>query len=413
MKTGTYADATKAVEILRSGGFTAYLAGGCVRDLLMERMPVDYDIATSARPDDVLDLFPGSVAVGKSFGVVLVYVRKSCFDVATFREDHSYADGRHPESVSFTDAETDALRRDFTINAMFYDPLAKKVIDYVGGQADIEARVVRTVGDASERFAEDHLRMLRAVRFQSTLGFALDTETAAAIAHNAPLLARISTERIRDEFVRMLMESPRPGDAVVQLNRLGLLEVFLPEVAAATREEVSAFAHATTMLNVAHAERGITLMLTMLFTCLQERSRRTVAAILKRLRMSSADIDCVCAATDALMRIPGAETMKLSTLRKMAGSEHFGVALETYRLWRLVTGGDCDLYDMLSGLEETLAPEGILPEPWITGEDVVSMGVPKGPKVGRLTEKAYDLQLERKVENRESLLEWLREEACR
>jgi len=224
---------TTAVDILRklrAEGFTAYFAGGAVRDKLLGRVPKDYDIATNALPDQVEAIFPKTVAVGKAFGVIMVVQDGREIEVATFREDAGYQDGRRPDSVNFCGAEEDAKRRDFTVNGMFWDPVADEVIDYVGGKDDLEKKRIRAIGDPQRRFAEDHLRMLRAVRFTHTLGFTMEPETRSAIKNHAADLAKISMERIENEFSRILTESLRPGDALAELVELGLMEHIIPEI---------------------------------------------------------------------------------------------------------------------------------------------------------------------------------------
>ena len=224
--------ARNITERLQAAGFTALWAGGCVRDMIMGRSPKDYDIATNATPTQVMTIFPRAIAVGKSFGVVRVIVQDNEYEVATFRKDHAYKDGRHPDAVSFTDEKTDALRRDFTVNALFFDPLKDKIHDYAGGQADISAGLIRAVGNPDDRFAEDHLRMLRAVRFAATLDFKLDPLTFEAIRNNAEQIKKISVERIQQELTRILLESKRAGDAGELLLQSGLLQIILPEVTA-------------------------------------------------------------------------------------------------------------------------------------------------------------------------------------
>ncbi|MCC6539951.1 MAG: CCA tRNA nucleotidyltransferase, partial [Bryobacterales bacterium] len=216
---------------MRGAGHTAYLVGGCVRDLLLDRPAKDFDVATSARPEAVLALFPGAGQVGAHFGVVLVQDGAATVEVATFRSDHAYRDGRHPEAVTFeTDPRQDALRRDFTINAMMMDPATGAVLDFAGGRADLAAGVIRAVGDPLARFGEDHLRMLRAVRFAARLGFSIEPETLAAIQALAPRLAQIAAERVHDEFARILTEGgARRGVELLDVS--GLLAQILPEAA--------------------------------------------------------------------------------------------------------------------------------------------------------------------------------------
>src|SRR5204863_4745644 len=195
--------ARRIVERLRGEGHIAYFAGGCVRDIVRRMTPKDYDVATSAAPETVQKIFPRTHAVGAHFGVIIVLENDFQFEVATFRSDDAYIDGRHPSAVHFSSPEEDAQRRDFTINGMFYDPVADNVIDFVGGRADIDAKLVRAIGEPAQRFAEDRLRMLRAVRFGTVLGYQIHSETWKALLANAPSINQISAERIRDELVRI------------------------------------------------------------------------------------------------------------------------------------------------------------------------------------------------------------------
>ena len=257
--------ALRVVQVLQSRGYTAYFAGGCVRDRLMGRIPRDYDVATSARPEEVEALFPRTVPIGKAFGVVAVVDGKQTVEVATFRSERGTVDGRHPESVTFCAAEEDALRRDFTINGMFYDPVENQLHDYVNGQRDLEKRIIAAIGDPFERFEEDHLRMLRAVRFAHTLGFTLDERSANAIRSMAHPITRISAERIEMELTRTLIESRRPGDALRHLHELGLLDPVLPEITPMIGQEQPArfhpegdvFEHTVLMLNLMNEQAGM------------------------------------------------------------------------------------------------------------------------------------------------------------
>ena len=224
-------DAERIVETLRAAGHEAYFAGGCVRDMVMGVEPHDYDIATSARPEEVVRLFPGSLTVGAQFGVVVVLAGSGDFEVATFRADAPSSDGRHPDSVRFCSAREDVARRDFTINGMLYDPVAQRVIDWVEGQEDVRRRVIRAIGNPEERFAEDKLRLLRAVRFAARLDYAIEEKTYAAMVRMAPHAGEVSAERIRDELVRILT-GPNAGRAVRLMHDTGLLKPVLPEIEA-------------------------------------------------------------------------------------------------------------------------------------------------------------------------------------
>lgn len=421
---------------LHEAGFCAYWAGGCVRDKLLGRVPKDYDIATNALPEDVLALFPNSTAVGKSFGVVVVPMQGSSFEVATFRQERDYRDGRHPESVTFCDARTDASRRDFTVNALFYDPATDEVLDYVEGQQDIAGKVIRCVGDASERFREDHLRMLRAARFASTLEFTIDDGTAKAIKRDSALIHRISPERIRDELVRILCDTRKAGDALILLDELGLLAHVLPEVLPMKGQEQppefhpegDVFTHTVLMLNEMPFPRTHVLAFATLLhdvgkppTAFLDGERwrfnghaslggDMAEQILKRLRFPSATVDAVSACIKGHMRFIDVPRMKRSTLRRLVGRPTFETELELHRLDCAGSHRDLKHYDYLVNLQKEFESEPVLPDPWITGRDLMKIGIKEGPEIGKWKQTAYDAQLEEQFPGRESLLEWITSE---
>ncbi len=430
--------AQAAVERLQENGFTAYWAGGCVRDKLLDRSPKDYDVATDATPDEIAALFPHAILVGKSFGVVRAPVEGTYLEIATFRRDSVYLDGRRPESVTFTTPREDAQRRDFTINALFYDPIGGVLHDFVGGRADLEEGIVRCVGDPARRFAEDHLRMLRAVRFAATLGFRIADETAEAIRAHAPSIARISQERIRDELTRTLCEARRPGEAVAMLERLGLLPVILPEVSAMVGQEQppqfhpegDVFTHTVLMLDTMPPDRGLRLAYAVLlhdvgkpitaqtaadrirFHGHASEGARLAEKILRRLRLRTDDITFICACIRNHMRFIHVSEMRQATLRKMVGAETFPVELELHRLDCLASHRKLDNYDFLQAYLRDLEAESeeALPDRWVRGNDVLAAGVPQGPRIGQWLKAAYDAQLEGRFEGREQLLEWLKEQ---
>jgi len=427
--------AAEAVRILQSAGFTAYWAGGCVRDILMGKSPKDYDIATSATPDEVLGLFPRSKAVGKAFGVVRAPMGGEFFEIATFRKDHAYVDGRRPSAVSFTDAETDAQRRDFTVNAMFHDPVADALHDFVGGRADIDARTIRCVGDPAERFAEDHLRMLRAARFAASLDFAMDPATAAAIAEHAAMAGSIAPERVREELVRLLLESTRAGDALELLDSVGLLDVILPEVTAMKGQEQppqfhpegDVYTHTVLMLNLM-TERSLQLAFAILlhdvgkpltmsqgedrirFDGHATKSAEMAEDIMHRLRFSRNDTDTVVYAIRNHMRIMDVQKMRESKLRKLLAAPSFPLEIELHRLDCLASHGGLDNYEFLLEFQSRLAAEPVLPERWVTGRDLIEMGLEEGPCVGAWLKRAYDAQLDNRFGGREEIIEWIRTE---
>ncbi|MBI2440814.1 MAG: CCA tRNA nucleotidyltransferase [Lentisphaerae bacterium] len=423
------------VRRLTEKGFRALWAGGCVRDLLMQRAPKDFDVATSAAPEEVERLFPGAVTVGKSFGVVRVKVQGCEYEVATFRQDQAYRDGRHPEGVIFSDERTDALRRDFTVNALFFDPLRGQVLDYVGGQADLAARLIRAVGRAEDRFAEDHLRMIRAARFASTLNFELEAATAEAIRRQAPKIATVSAERIQQELTHILLEAARPGTALELLRDLGLLPIILPEVAALKGQEQppefhpegDVWTHTIMMLN-AMRNQDLRLAYAVLLhdvgkpgtaTFASERIRFNCHAgvgaalaetMLKRLRLPNDDIKAIAYCIGNHMRFMDVQRMRKATLHRLVGAATFATELELHRLDCEASHGDMANYRFLVEFQAAAQAAPILPKPWVTGHDVLSLGVSAGPEVGRWKKKVYDQQLEGAVPNREAALEWLRRE---
>lgn len=430
------------VRALREAGYTALFAGGCVRDALLERAVKDIDIATSARPDDVERLFAGqTAAVGKAFGVVIVTRDDLAFEVATFRADGAYTDGRRPDTVRFTGAREDAARRDFTINGLFWDPASGRVLDFVGGRADLAAGIVRAIGDPAARFAEDHLRLLRAVRFTAVLGFRLDPATAAAMRQHAEDLRNVSAERIGQEFTRMLCESPRASVALELLRELELLPVFLPEVAAmhgvqqpaAYHPEGDVWAHTGLMLDAVPAPRDATLAYAALLhdvgkpPTLQLEPDATGAcvprfpnhahvggpmarAILLRLRRPAELTEDVAAAVERHMTFADVTHMRPATLRRFMGARTFPLELMLHRLDVTQSHGKLGALQFLEAKQAEFAAETILPEPWVRGRDLLALGLAPGPTVGRWLNRAYDAQLEGRFPDREALLAWLTRE---
>ena len=427
------------LQTLQDAGFTAYWAGGCVRDRLLNRPAKDIDIATSARPEEVLRLFPGALEVGKSFGVVKVSLHGCVFDVATFRRDLAYADGRHPQGIEFAGPEEDARRRDFTINGLFCDPRKNLVIDFVGGQEDLRARRIRTIGEPMDRFGEDYLRLLRAARFSSVLEFSIDPETAAAIRTLAPRLSSISAERIQGELTRILLESPRPGHGIALLQELGLLRIVLPEVAAMDgvpqppeyHPEGDVFTH-TVMMLYAMSRPDIVLAWSVLLhdvgkPATIERVRRAdgtelirfrghaeqgadiAARILERLRMPGNETDRILHCIRQHMKFIDVPRMRRSTLRRMIGAPTFEAELELHRLDCACSHGDLSNHEFLLVQRDQFAAEPPLPEPWVNGHDIMALGIPEGPLVGSWHRRAYDAQLEGRFAGRKDLLAWLKE----
>ena len=433
---------TRAVQIaadLRSRAFQAWLVGGCVRDLVLGREPLDYDIATDARPEELLRLFPRAQLVGAQFGVVLV----DEVEIATFRSDHSYTDGRHPGQVVFeTDARQDVLRRDFTINALLLDPsvlnspyssssLSSAVVDYVGGLADLQAGVIRAIGDPQRRFQEDHLRMLRAVRFAARFGFEIESATLSAIQKLHAQILRVSPERIRDELVRILTEGgPRRGFELLDVS--GLLGDILPEVAAMKgvaqppefHPEGDVWTHTLIMLEGLRSPSA-TLALGVLlhdvgkpgtfrladrirFDGHVELGERIAREILNRLRFSNAEIDQVIALIAHHMRFSHVHQMRESTLKRMLRLPGFDEHLELHRLDCSSSHGLLENYEFAKSKFEQAAPEELRPIRLVTGDDLIAAGYAPGPDFSRMLEVAEDAQLEARIHSKEEGLELVR-----
>jgi poly(A) polymerase len=430
------------LETLRAAGHQAYFAGGCVRDERLGRTPKDYDIASNALPEQVEALFPKTIAIGKVFGVIAVIIDGRPFEVATFREDAGYQDGRRPDSVNFCGAEEDAKRRDFTINGMFFDPAENRLIDYVGGQEDLQKKVIRAIGDPEKRFQEDHLRMLRAIRFAHTLGFAIDPATRAAIKKLAPLITKISAERIEQEFSRTLTESIKPGDALIDLLETGLLEQIMPELLPMVgmeqppqyHPEGDVFEHTVLMLNLmdfSKVESARELAYSVLLhdvgkPCTQSigpgrdgemrirfdghacASARIAEGILLRMRLPKKEQKHILEAVKGHMRFIDVPNMRNATRRKMIGAETFALELELHRVDCLGSHADLTNFDQLVAYREKMANEPILPDPWITGRDLIDAGIKPGPRFKEILDAAYQRQMNEESPDKESLLNWLK-----
>lgn len=438
------AAALHVTDRLQAAGHETYWVGGAVRDLLRGVPPKDVDIATSARPDRIEALFRKTYDVGKAFGVICVRTGGRTFEVATFRHDQGYTDGRRPEGVRFTNAEEDARRRDFTVNGLFLDPRTDRLLDFVGGRADLEARVLRAIGDPEERFREDRLRMLRAARFAATLEFRVDPATAEAIRRAARHILEVSAERIRVELTRLLLEAPRPGRGLRMLRDLGLLKAVLPEVDALADQaqppqfhpEGDVFEHTAIMLDALRKKRTPTLAYAVLLhdvgkppTAVHSEepdgSRRwrfnnhavvgaeMAEAILRRLKAPAREIEDVSNIVRRHMQFIDAPHMRKATLRRWVGAPTFKDELEVHRLDCLASHGQMDNYRFLQAFRRELKAEPVLPQPWVTGRDLLALGLREGPDLGRWLRKAYDAQLASRFNDREAVLRWLRRAARR
>jgi len=430
--------AISIVRRLLDAGHAAYLTGGCVRDLLLGRTPKDFDVATSARPDELLRLFPGSGQVGAHFGVVLVHEGGSQVEVATFRSDLDYHDGRHPEDVHFEkDPSRDALRRDFTINALLLDPLSGdpisgEVLDFVNGRADLNAKLIRAIGDPERRFREDHLRLLRAVRFAARLGFEIEPETFAAIEHLAPLIRNVSAERVRDEIARILTEGgARRGFEL--LDSTGLLREVLPEVAALKgvaqppefHPEGDVWTHTLIMLDGLRSP-SVTLALGVLlhdvgkpatfriaerirFDGHVEKGIEIAHSLLTRLRFPNQVIEGVEALIANHMKFMEVPKMRESTLKRFMRQPDFDGHMELHRLDCLSSHGGLENYEFVRRKQQEVPPEELKPAPLLTGRELIAAGYKPGPRFGIVLSEIEDAQLEGRISTAEEALEMARE----
>jgi len=424
------------VNALRRQGHEAYLVGGCVRDLLLGRKPKDYDIATGARPEEVIAAFPRTIPVGAQFGVVIVRKGGRNFEVATFRKDAGYSDGRHPDRVAFATARADARRRDFTINGMFYDPVAGEVMDFVGGQRDLAAGVIRAIGNPDRRFDEDKLRMLRAVRFAARLGYEIEKKTAAAIKSRAVEIKEVSAERIGAE-VAMLLTCPGAGRGLRLLEDLGLLAAVLPEVAAMRgvaqppqfHPEGDVLEHTLMMVEMIPRRLRGSLVLALAALLhdvgkpptfsVSDRIRfnnhpavgaEMTEKILRRLRLPRETGELVGTLVREHLKFIEVGNMRPATLKRFLRQDRFDLHLELHRLDCLSSHGDLSWYrfcsDKLKELAAAKAP--LRPPKLIGGADLIALGLLPGPAFKRILGEVEDAQLEGRVATREEALRLVR-----
>jgi len=397
--------ATDVVKRLQNAGYEAVWAGGCVRDELLGRAPKDYDVATDARPEQVRELFGRrrTLAIGAAFGVIVVLGPRGAgqIDVATFRQEADYTDGRRPDHVTFSSAELDAQRRDFTINGLFFDPIEQRVLDYVGGQDDLRRGVVRAIGDAAERISEDRLRMLRAVRFTAAYQFDMDPDTFAAVQANAADVLSVSAERIGEEIRRMLTHSTR-ADALVWLRRTGLLNVVLPEVAVLDdNSEEGGPRWCEALRTLAEiAGDGFPLILATLLYQNQSGISTTVAAVRDRLRLSNKETDSTAWLLEHIDDVAEAREMAWPQLQRLLTSE----AIDDLLSLREAIASPSDAALVFCREKLALPPDVLDPRPLLTGDDLVAHGMAPGKHFQRLLEQVRDAQLEEKIATKEEAL---------
>jgi len=384
------------VKELRSHGHEAYLVGGCVRDMVMNIEPADYDIATSARPEQIMEIFPRTEPVGAQFGVVLVIHGGHPFEVATFRSDQAYIDGRRPTGVVFTDAKQDVLRRDFTINGLLYDPVSGEVLDFVNGRADIQAKIVRAIGDPHARFDEDKLRILRAIRFGARLGYTIEPVTWDAVCAMAPKIHQVSSERVRDELTRILTEG-QAAQGMRMLEESGLRREILPELQLTGHIERS-----LGFLNASSAGDCAVGVL------LHHTSIRDVDRIVRRLKFSRAEMHHISALVENLPRFSEVHQMSTSSLKRFFRLNRFEDHLELARIHAVAGDGDLANYEYARSKRQGWTNEDIWPQPLLTGNDLISMGFTPGPRFKEILTNLEDEQLEGRLTTRSQALEYVK-----
>jgi poly(A) polymerase len=472
------------IRTLREHGHQAYLVGGCVRDLLLGREPADYDITTDATPKEVMRIFPQTYAVGVQFGVVLIplpgqrpdvsqknqpviprnpiqptvipseaetsrsevsaqsrdlVLRQSHHDaveVATFRSDIGYSDGRHPDQVRFSKSpEEDVQRRDFTINGLLLDPISNEVLDYVGGRRDLEAKIIRTIGDPAQRFAEDKLRMLRAVRFAARFHYTIEPQTLSAIQKLAPQIHQVSRERVRDELTKMLTEG-HAREAFLLLDQSGLLKEVLPEIEKMKgvaqppqfHPEGDVFIHTLLLLEKLPHPCPPTLAWGALlhdvgkpptFRVAPDRIRfdghvvvgiKMAEEICRRLRFSNDDTEQILALVNNHMRFANVQQMKDSTFKKFVRMPQFDEHLALHRIDCLSSHGDLTSYNFTHEKIASMPPEAVRPAPLITGEDLIAAGYPPGPRFKEILTAVEDAQLEERLHSPQEAIKFVKTE---
>jgi poly(A) polymerase len=421
---------------LRAAGYQAYLVGGCVRDLLLKREPADYDVSTDATPDQVQKIFPDSLAVGAQFGIIIVLRDSEQVEVATFRSDVGYSDGRHPDKVVFSrTAQEDVQRRDFTINALLMDPETGAVLDYVGGQRDLAAGIIRAIGDPRQRFQEDKLRMIRAIRFAARFRYAIEGATFGAIQKLAAEISQVSAERIRDELTKLLTEgAARRGFEL--LDESGLLAQVLPEITrmkgveqpAQFHPEGDVWTHTLLMLEQLKAGCSPTLAWGVLLhdvgkpptftppSGLGDRIRfnehvevgmKMAEGICRRLRFSNEDTDQIVALVANHMRFKDVPQMKVSTLKRFVRLEHFDEHLELHRFDCLSSHRNLENYEFVRRFVAETPAEQVRPPRLLTGEDLKEMGFSPSPQFKEILDSLEEAQLSGKISTREDAIRFV------
>lgn len=425
--------AVKIVETLKGNGYQAYFAGGCVRDAIMGVEPLDYDIATDAEPYRIMEIFPKTVPVGVQYGVVLVLMDSVSFEVATFRKDGRYIDGRHPENVGFSkDPQDDVKRRDFTINGLLYDPFKDEVLDYVGGREDIKNGIIRAIGNPVERFTEDKLRLMRAIRFASRYKYKIEENTLNAIKDLAPRITEVSPERIRDELDKII-RGKHPGLGLQMLEDTGILRYILPEVSQMAgvpqpeefHPEGDVFTHTKMMLDLLQNPSRVLAFSALLHDVGKPRTfvraerirfdghvtlgARMADEICRRLRFSNEEREKIVEYIENHLKFIDVQQMRESKLKRFMQRDTFLEELELHRVDCLASHCKLDNWEFCKRKLAEYSKEELKPKPLINGDDLIALGYKPGPLFKEILSRVGDLQLENQIKTKEEALTWVKE----
>ena len=436
--TDTYLLAKKIIDLLKSRGYRAFLVGGSVRDMLMGIEPAEYDICTSARPDEISTLFENTVQVGANFGVVIVLIEGIKFEVATFRREENYTDGRHPDEVIYSvDESEDVIRRDFTINGMLFDTDTNEIIDYVKGLKDLDSKVLQTIGDPENKFREDRLRMMRAVRFASRFEFSIEEKTSRAIKKLSDAIISVSPERIRDE-ITYIISGKNPGNGLTMLSEYGLLKHILPEVEQMKgveqppefHPEGDVFVHTCMVLDKLYENTGGGVSSVLAFAGLlhdvgkpptftitdrirfngHDRVGAEMAnRICRKLKLSNKQTDRIISLIREHLRFKDVTKMRESTLKRFMAMDHFDDHMELHLADCQASHGMVTAYDFVREKQLEFTEEEIKPRPLIGGDDLISLGYIPGPLFKEILNKVQEMQLEGMIKNKEDALKYVSE----
>ena len=428
--------ATIIIQTLQNNNHIAYFAGGCVRDMLLKEVPKDIDIATSATPETVLKLFPHCHQIGAAFGIINVVIENESFEVATFREEDGYTDGRHPAKINYTTSpKLDAARRDFTINAMFYDPINDKILDYHNGEEDLNNHLLKAVGKADKRLSEDFLRILRAIRFAIRFDLTINNDVKNAIIKNLKGLKKLSAERIRDELNKIFI-GKNPHKAFAILEELGIFKIIIPELSALKGVEQSAKYHPEgdvfthTMLMLEHMTYpNIELAWSILlhdigkpttyaldedgiphFYAHEKFGQEIAERILFQLKFSKKEIKNISSAVRNHMKFAHVDKMKKAKLKRFMAEDNFSLQLELHRIDCISSHSIMNNYIFLLDELITLKNTPSLPPPLLNGKDIINLGISPGPFIGSLLKKVQDAQLEGIINSKNEAIEMVQSE---